>query len=532
MKQRNLMFLSYQISHVWSYYSQTGEPVISDFEEDESSDDDDDEEEQGEESADDDEEEIINNFARNLNFDNDNNMFPNKKKKSKTGGHCSSRVYARSFLNIEGREFVEVGFLCSSGMRDPDRIIINFISDTQIEVQEPIDGRWLDFCHVPDWTYSEHRLVKVNGVNGDEGVFNQMLRNRFPNPNDQNTMIDTTTIALPCPCHKSITNRAFHQHPATHVSTYTMVFEAKTKRRTFDANVEGNHQGFGGMGGGGLNQGGWQGAGAPQGPMPAGGAPYAQGHQHGGFAGQPGYNQGGVGAGNPNPQANMGFNAAQGVPYTNRPFHHQQPYPQPNPPHQHYAPQPPAAPTHFQQQQHQPTFRTPPPQNPFPPQQPANYHQQYQQPAAANPTTTNQQQQQPTPTTTYQQQQQQATNPPTQQHDQYPNFASPPPQQAARHTNATPNHQQAPPSPFLHNQQPAIPVTYPDQATPGAYAFSPHAPAATTMPIQPPITNGTKIAAAPSNVTMQGKRVSNRVCVFCKPIYNNYQFITITTLSE
>ena len=415
-------------------------------------------------------------------------------------------------------------------MRHPNRITIDFISDTEIIVKEPIDGSWLDFRFVPNWEFSEHHpIAKVNGMNGDRGVFNQMLRNRFPDPNDQNTMIDTTTIALPCSCHEITTNRAFHQHD--NFSTYTMVFETKKKRRTFEANVEGNHHGFGGMGGGGPNQGGW--GGAPQGPMPAGGAQqYAQGHQHGGFAGQPGYNQGGVGAGNPNPQANMGFNAAQGVPYTNRPFHHQQPYPQPNPPHQHYAPQPPAAPTHFQQQQHQPTFRTPPPQNPFPPQQPANYHQQYQQPAAANPTTTNQQQQQPTPTTTYQQQQQQATNPPTQQHDQYPNFASPPPQQAARHTNATPNHQQAPPSPFLHNQQPAIPVTYPDQATPGAYAFSPHAPAATTMPIQPPpITNGTK-TAAPSNVTMQGKRVSNRVCVFCKPIYNNYQFITITTLSE
>ena len=154
-------------------------------------------------------------------------------------------------------------------MRHPNRITIDFISDTEIIVKEPIDGSWLDFRFVPNWEFSEHHpIAKVNGMNGDRGVFNQMLRNRFPDPNDQNTMIDTTTIALPCSCHEITTNRAFHQHD--NFSTYTMVFETKKKRRTFEANVEGNHHGFGGMGGGGPNQGGW--GGAPQGPMPAGGA--------------------------------------------------------------------------------------------------------------------------------------------------------------------------------------------------------------------------------------------------------------------
>ena len=442
-------------------------------------------------------------------------------------------IKARSFIDVEGKVFVEVGYLCSSGITTQmvSQIKVEFIggSDLIVELEEPINGNWLNYQYVPNWEHTANRINRLNGHEGDLGVYSEMMQKRFKTANDQFTMTNKTAFALPCPCKQRVTNKIFSRDPTTHLAIYTFVLEAKSERRNLDVQVEEVFVG------GGFPQGGWQGGGGGAAHQQPGGGAHHQGHQQG-FAGQPFVNQpGGAAAGGNYPmnQAYMGgVNPGQGVPHFNV---YQQPYPNQTPPRQQYA-QPPPAQTHFQPHQH-PHFTNPPPppphppQNPFPPQ-PANYHHHHQyqhppqqpqhQPAVANPNTAYQQQHQPTPppTTNQPQQQQQAANGTTnyQQPQHPPFFVSPQQHQAAaRPINATPTptptRQQPDPSPFTqHHQQqqqqqhqPAVSVipvpaaaatiNHPDPAhTPAAvsHAFAP-ARVATAANNQPPLTDGQKL---------------------------------------
>ena len=464
-----------------------------------------------------------------------------------TKGHQEPPQYgalikARSFIDREGKVYVEVGYLCNSGMTTQliQQIKLEFVggSDLIVELEEPINGNWLNYEYVPNWEQTAKPITRLNGTNGDVGVYSEMMQKRFKTANDQFTMTNKTTFVLPCPCKERITNKVFIRDPRTNFAIYTFLLEAKSECRDLDVQVE---QVFVG----GVHQGGWQGGGGGFGAAHAqpGGGAHHQGHQQG-FAGQPFANQPGGGAAGgdyPMNQAYMGVNPGQGVPHFNM---QQQQYPhQPPPPH-HYA-QPPAQ-THFQQQQHQqpPHFTNPPqqqpPQNPFQPQ-PANYHHHqyqqppHQQPAVANPTTPYQPQHQPNPvppTTNQPQQHQQAANGTTnyQQQQQTPFFASPQHHPAAaRPINATPTptRQQADPSQHHEPQrqqqeQPAVSVpipatiNHPDPAHTPATVSPPFAPTASQP--QPPLTDGHKLP--PSDNAAVHPKVSNSF--FFNQIYNNH----------
>ena len=468
-----------------------------------------------------------------------------------TKGHQEPPQYgalikARSFIDREGKVYVEVGYLCNSGMTTQliQQIKLEFVggSDLIVELEEPINGNWLNYEYVPNWEQTAKPITRLNGTNGDVGVYSEMMQKRFKTANDQFTMTNKTTFVLPCPCKERITNKVFIRDPRTNFAIYTFLLEAKSECRDLDVQVE---QVFVG----GVHQGGWQGGGGGFGAAHAqpGGGAHHQGHQQG-FAGQPFANQPGGGAAGgdyPMNQAYMGVNPGQGVPHFNM---QQQQYPhQPPPPH-HYA-QPPAE-THFQQQQHHPHFTNPPqqqqpPQNPFQPQ-PANYHHHqyqqppHQQPAVANPTTPYQPQHQPNPvppTTNQPQQHQQAANGTTnyQQQQQTPFFASPQHHPAAaRPINATPTptRQQADPSQHHEPQrqqqeQPAVSVpipatiNHPDPAHTPATVSPPFAPApvaTASYQQQPPLTDGHKLP--PSDNAAVHPKVSNSF--FFNQIYNNH----------